>query len=119
MPVGTPDLRYAARYYGSKCSVQILVSNALARKAGMTGGEPIRLDFDAKARLGRLLPVRSERRVWRERKGSLCAHWPHNGDIAEHLPAVKDGSATVGLVVVEVSKDNGIVFELPAKWGRE
>lgn len=109
-----PPMRYCVRKTRTGTGIlQITVSNELAKQAGWSPDQKIRLDFDAKAGLGRLTPINHGQRCMRGKKGSVCGSWPHNGDIAKLLPKSNGESATVPLTVVDVSKTEGITFDLP------
>lgn len=108
-------IRYAVRKEHGRYGLRIMVSCDLAKKAGIVSGTGVRLDFDLKRKLGRLLPVNMGGKVCREKTGTtLLVHWPYNGDIAKYFPMSQvEGKHTVDLVQSEASKTEGLIFELP------
>jgi hypothetical protein len=104
------DLRYVVR--GN--TFNIMVSPKLAAKAGIQDGKGVRLDLDHERKLGRLMPVDRERRCFRQRtKGTMLAYWPWNGELPAAFPKSEGKNMTVALVVAEVTKSEGLIFDLP------
>ncbi len=113
-------LRYAVRKSGqstTRSCIQILLDQSLAAKAGIAPGAGVRLDFDEKLKLGRIIAIERENRAFRtgsNRGGALTGSWPHNSDIERLLPrSTNPDTDIVPLVVSEASRAEGLVFELP------
>lgn len=112
-------LRYAVRRSGmsqKRNCIQIILEPALAAKAGISPAAGVRLDFDTKRNLGRLIAIERERRSFRQTSSrrALIGSWPHNGDIEKFLPRSKSqDTAIVTLEVQSASKAEGLIFELP------
>jgi hypothetical protein len=111
-------LRYVVRGTGERqsTSIQILLRPELAAKGGIRKDEGVRLDIDLEHKLGRLVAIPNERRSFRgKNKGhAMVASWPHNSQLKELFPRVNgEKSAVVPLNVVETSKSEGVIFELP------
>lgn len=112
-------LRYAIRKSGmsqTRCCIQIIVDPELAAKAGIKADEGVRLDFDPERNLGRLVAIERSPRAFRNtsRLTALIGSWPWNSDIEKHLPRSTDPDTDiVPLVVSDVSKSEGLIFELP------
>lgn len=114
------DMRYAIRKSTSSAkssSVQISISRELANKAGIAPDCGVRLEFDIKRNLGRIVSISSEKRAFRSKGGRHCliGHWPHNGEVKTYFPASTSEVFTVALEVSETSKGEGLTFELPSR----
>jgi hypothetical protein len=115
-------MRYAVRRTTSSnrvCTLQLSISRLLPHDAGIKEGDGIRLDLDHKEKMGRILSVTGAQRFIRGkgRKGAACVlSFPYNGDIAKYFPQPTGdgrGAMTAALNVVETSKTEGVIFELP------
>lgn len=118
----TAELRYAIRKStssASSSSVQISLSHELAKKSGISPDAGVRLEFDKKRNLGRIVSISSEVRAFRTKGGRRClvAHWPWNGDVATYFPAPPADHLgfTMPLEVLETSSGEGLTFELPKR----
>lgn len=116
---GTP-LRYAVRRTNLKkgsgsMGMVMLMNRAEARKGGIDEGTSIRLDLDFTDGMGRVLAIQSGAKKATSKSGSLGISFPWNGDIERAFPRAAEGRPqTIGLTIVEVSKGEGVIFELPA-----
>ncbi len=116
---GTP-LRYAVRNNnqkkgGGSLGMVMLLNLAEAHKGGIDEGTSIRLDLDFAAGMGRVLAIQQGSKKATAKNGSLGISFPWNGDIERAFPRATDGQPqTIGLPIVEISKGEGVVFELPA-----
>lgn len=112
-------LRYAIRRSGmsqKRSCIQIILHPCLAAKGGIQPGQGVRLDFDEKRGLGRIIAIEREGRAFRQTtsRRALIGSWPHNGDIERLLPrSTIEGKYVVPLEVSDATKSEGIIFELP------
>lgn len=115
---GTP-LRYAVRKSNFKkgngtLGMVMLLNRDEARKGGIDEGASVRLDLDFSAGMGRVLAIQSGPKKATAKNGSLGISFPWNGDIERAFPRAAEGQPqTIGLPLVELSKSEGVIFELP------
>lgn len=93
------------------------ITAACARKCGMAKGDGIRLDFDKALGTARLLsvePHRSTRHLTQtgtSGQRSLTVCFPYTGDVPLLFPVQRK---ITDLVVMDMSRGEGLVFALPA-----